>query len=73
MSVWDAMLDSWPSKVVARAQVGMFTGGLYTPRTLANLDSLGKGPAGKLLVGGKVVYPVASLVQWLNSRSKGLN
>lgn len=60
----------WPSPVIARDQrmLDRFSGGLLNARTLANLDSLGKGPSGKIRVGKKVAYPVADLVAWMEKR-----
>lgn len=66
------MAEKWPSSVVAREKVGEFTGGLLNPRTLANLDSLGRGPAGRIRFGRKVAYDVNSLIAWLESRTERL-
>jgi hypothetical protein len=63
------MLDRWPSSHVARGQVSNFTGGIVNPRTLANLDSLGKGPKGRIKIGRKIAYPVSEFVKWLESRA----
>ena len=60
----------WPSPFVAREKVGEFTGGIISPKTLANLDSSGGGPKGRITVGRKVAYPVAELIVWLESRAK---
>jgi len=62
--------DRWPSSLVARTEVQRFTGGLISEKYLANLDSQGKGPAGRVRCGRKIAYPVASLVKWLASRSQ---
>jgi hypothetical protein len=42
----------------------------YKPRTLANLDCLGRGPAGRMTVGGKVCYPRDQVVIWFASQVK---
>jgi len=60
----------WPSSLVAREKVGEFTGGIITPKTLANLDATGEGPKGRITVGRKVAYPVGAFISWLESRSK---
>lgn len=39
------------------------------PRTMANLDSLGRGPSEKVMIAGTVSYPRAALLQWLKERS----
>ena len=63
------MAEKWPSAWVARTEVENFTGGLMTEKYQANLDSAGKGPAGRVRCGRKVVYPVAEFVAWLEGRS----
>ena len=65
---FSGMAEKWPSKFVAREKVGDFTGGLIHPRTQANLDCLGKGPAEKIRFGRKIAYPVDSYINWLNER-----
>lgn len=63
------MIDKWPSVVVARKDIGKFTGGLISPGTMANLDCQGKGPKGRFRIGANsVAYPVKELVEWLNDR-----
>lgn len=63
------MAERWPCPYVARSEVGRFSGGILNPRSLANLDSAGKGPAGRIRVGRKVAYPVDKLVAWLEART----
>lgn len=63
--------DSWPSSYVSRDKVSEFSGGMINARNLANLDSVGKGPAGRFRVGGKkIAYPVDSLITWLEGRCR---
>jgi len=64
-----AMADKWPSAIVSREKVGDFTGGLMSPRYLANLDSIGEGPE-SFRVGRKRAYRVDALIQWLEHRSQ---
>lgn len=64
------MASKWPSTHVAREKVGDFTGGVINPKTLANIDSRGEGPKGRITIGRKVVYPVSQLISWLESRAK---
>jgi len=40
----------------------------YSEGHMANQDSIGQGPPGAFVVGRKVVYPRASLIDWLLSR-----
>lgn len=54
--------------LISRSLVGKITGGLIAPRTMANLDSLGKGPRKRVRVGKKVAYPREAFVDWLLGR-----
>ena len=68
MTLSEKLIASWPAPLVARAQVGAFSGGLLHPRTLANLDALKQGP-GKIVIGGKVAYDRDALARWIESRA----
>lgn len=67
-SPFAAMAARWPSSHVARNRIGEFSGGLLKPKTMANLDSLGKGPRGRVRVGRTVGYEVTKLIEWMESR-----
>ena len=66
------LVDNWPSPLVARdqKQLDKFSGGLLNARTLANADSLGTGPQGRVKVGRKVAYPATKLAEWMASRTE---
>ena len=64
------MADKWPSPIVARTEIEKFTGGLISEKYLANLDCQGKGPAGRIRIGRKIVYSVAELIKFLEKRSE---
>ena len=63
------MAKRWPSTIVAREQIGQFTGGTISPAYMANLDNRGAGPEGRIKIGRKVAYPIDTLVSWLENRS----
>ena len=67
--IFASLADSWPSSFVSRGEVGKFSGGLLHPRSMANLDSLGRGPEGKVSIGRKIAYPIESLIQWMEKRA----
>lgn len=71
MTIAQRLIESWPSPLVARTEVGAFSGGVLHPRTMANIDAKGQGPAGKVLIGGKVAYDRDSLALWVESRLQG--
>ena len=58
----------WPSSIVARTAVSEFSGGLLEPKTMANHDSNGEGPARSTL-GRKVFYQVDDLIVWMETRT----
>ncbi len=68
-----ALIKSWPSPFVERQHVNQFSGGILHPRTLANLDAKGEGPAKRIRIGQKVAYPVTELVRWMEERSVALD
>ena len=45
---------------------------IYSARTLANLDSQGRGPAGRMKIATKVCYPKDELVMWYAAQAKKL-
>lgn len=59
-------LPSW----FPRTEVGKLTCGIVHPKTLANLDSLGKGPSRRCLIGKRVFYERDSFMEWFVSRVK---
>lgn len=65
--IFQELADAWKAPIVSRGEVGLFSGGLLNARTLANHDSLGTGPKGRLRIGRKVAYPVAELIAWMRA------
>ena len=63
--VFSEMAKKWPSTIVARSEISKFTGGLFSPGRMRNLDSQGKGPKIRIRSGRKIAYDVDSLVEWL--------
>jgi len=68
--IFSKLVSNWPSAIVARSEVGKFSGGLLHPRTLANLDSQGLGPVGRIRIGRMIAYPVEELATWMRQRSR---
>lgn len=62
----------WPSAMVFRREVRKFTGGAYSGRYLANLDSRGEGPRNRVRIGRRIGYRVGDLVEWLEERATAL-
>lgn len=70
--VFELMAKQWGAPIVARADIGRFSGGGLSPKYLANQDSLGTGPTGRFMIGRRVVYPVRELVSWLKTHAKAV-
>lgn len=64
-----AFAKAWAAPYVERQKIAEFSGGLIEPKSLANLDAQNKGPAGRIKVGKKVIYPVEELIRWLEGRA----
>ena len=59
---------NWKASFVPRTKISEFTGGLYSPGYLGNLDSKGIGVPDAFRIGRQVCYPVDSLINWLLQR-----
>lgn len=55
--------------MIARKKADWFTGGRVSPKSLANEDKLGKGPARRAIIGGEVCYPREAFVEYLLSKN----
>jgi hypothetical protein len=64
-----SLAEKWPSSMVSRTEIERFTGGIVSEKYIANLDSAGKGPEGRIRIGRKIAYSVDSVIRWLESRS----
>ena len=73
MGKYDVFVSKWPSPFVARTEISAFTGGIISEKYLANLDSAGKGPAGRVRIGRKIAYPVSELIIWLEGRENSID
>lgn len=71
MALFSDLKDRLPP-TISRSEIDCRLGGAISAKTLANLDSLGKGPEGRHRVGRKIVYQTDLLLAWLDSRSTKL-
>jgi len=65
-----SLANFWGSSIVARCEIFRFTGGLISEKSLANLDSAGKGPKGRMRIGRKICYSTSSVIEWLENRAE---
>ena len=68
---FEELKQHWPSSIVARSEVGAFSGGSLNSGTMANEDCKGTGPKDSFYIGRKKVYPVDSLIEWMQQRARG--
>lgn len=65
------LLNTSLPPIIARAKVADYTGGYYSPGTLANEDSKGTGPRNPICgEGGKVAYMKPYFIEWLLAKSR---
>lgn len=63
------LLLRWPSSIVCRSEIVEFSGGLLSPRTLANLDSKKEGIEKIPTIGGrKACYEAAKAALFIVDR-----
>ena len=53
---------------IPRKEIGKATGGILHPRTCANLDCLKQGIPGRFKCGRNTIYPVQSVIYFLQSK-----
>lgn len=61
------MKDKWPSAMFAREKTDLFTGGMISPKTMANLPWKGEGPP-VIRTSGKTGYSVDEFCIWFASK-----
>ena len=62
----DFLAKEWPP-LIPRSEISKYLNGLYSPKYMSNLDSLGLGPP-YVKIGRKIAYLRAGLVGWLQAR-----
>jgi len=70
MDVFDKMEKFWGSPFFVRSEVKRLTGGLVSPKTLANLAWSNEGPAFRK-IRGRAVYDTAEFIVWLRNWADG--
>ena len=71
--IFDQMESAWGLPAVPRTKVGEASSFTISPKTMANLDSLGLGPPDKFTINGKICYTSKSFFAWLRSRSRRIH
>ncbi len=69
--IFTAMVEKWPSTLVASSEVKTFSGGIVSGKTLANLRSLGEPVPESIKIGSKRALIAVSLADWLRQRTEG--
>ena len=70
-TIFDAISQKAPD-ILTRKKLSELTGGIYSEKTWANLDSLGTGITPRLRIGSKVAYPKDAAIAWLKQRCEVL-
>ncbi len=65
----DSMADKWPTTIVARSELGKFTGGILDSRTQANLDCKpDKDSIPRFRMNKKIFYEVKDVIAFLKRK-----
>lgn len=62
--IYEKMVEAWKAPVVARSDVRLFSGGVISGKTLANLQSKGIGPE-SLRFRNRTCYETSKLAAWM--------
>jgi phage terminase Nu1 subunit (DNA packaging protein) len=57
------------NEYVTRSQLNDLTGGIVTGSTMTKLDSIGVGIKNRKIIGGKTVYHIDDIIQWLEENT----
>lgn len=68
-SCFKTLFQRSTSPALTREAIERMTMGLIKAKTLANLDYQGLGPKNRFRCGRKVLYPIESVIEFLESRS----
>ena len=60
--------EKWQSHIVPRPKISEFSGGLYSPGYMANLDCLGIGIEDSFRIGRQTCYTVPAAVKFFIAR-----
>lgn len=64
-SLLEHLVSTWRSGIVARSEIGSFSGGVLHPRTMANRDSAGTGIKPFFRCGRKVFYRTTDVAVYI--------
>ncbi|WP_300462727.1 hypothetical protein [Desulfobacula sp.] len=53
---------------IPRTKIGNATGGMFHPRTMANLDCQKCGIPGRFKIGRQTIYPIAGTLEYLRKK-----
>jgi len=70
MSIFNELKEVHKSEYVSRKQLWDLTGGIIHPQNIANLDCKGRGIKNAIIIGHKKLYPIDSVIEWLEENSK---
>lgn len=63
-------LSNTAPEIITRQKIKEITGGLISPKSLANADSAGDGITPRFRIGGKVAYPKDAVIAYIRARCK---
>lgn len=64
-TLYEDLVSQWPSSIVSRSELGIFSGGVLHPRTVANWDSRGEGITPSYRCGRKIFYRSSDVARFI--------
>ena len=58
------IVTNWSAPTVAHTELEKISGGMLHPKTVANANSAGDGPGGRVKVGRRVGYLIRPFAEW---------
>ena len=70
MSMFSKLKEKCKSEYVSRSQLWDLTGGILKASVIAQFDSLGCGINDRKIIGNRTMYPIDSLISWLDENTE---
>ena len=65
LNIFEKLKEYCPYGVIFRKDISKITGGILSPSTMNQRDSLGIGIKNREVIGRKVAYKIDDVIQWL--------
>lgn len=70
MNMFNKLKEKCKTEYVSRKQLWDLTGGILKSSVIAKFDSLGCGINDREIIGKKTMYPIDSVISWLETNTE---